>query len=790
VQQRLTATHWGNFLVGRAEDGTICVAPAEQDGDPSPIGRSLAASQDPRCRVARPAVRLGYYQHRRASDGSLRGREPFVEVSWDEALDIAAEALTEAREAGGNRSIYAGSYGWASAGRFHHAQGQIHRFFQLFGGYTDSADSYSFAAAEVLIPHVLRMQAYTAGIQSPTTREIVEHCRRIVFFGGAAVRNMQVNPGGIGQHDSGAHFGALRDARIEIVNVSPLRDDVMASLRARWLPCRPNSDVAIMLGLIHTLIAEQLYDREFTSRYCVGFDRFADYVMGRSDGVAKDAAWASALSEVPADEIRTLARLMAKERCLVGVSFSMQRAEHGEQVYWMVWALAAALGHIGLPGGGVLMGAGVSKMNTMQRRFLPFAVGTVPQQANPVKDFIPVARVTEMLERPGGTFTYNGQTLTYPDIDAIYWAGGNPFHHHQDINRLRRAWTRPRTIITNEINWTTTARLADIVFPCTTPLEREDFAGGSMDHWLTPMRQALEPFAEARDDYAIFSGLATRLGFEAQFTEGRSAEQWVEHLWNVTRKNASKAGITLPAFDEFREGPPLDLRPMLVERAQVLERFRADPDKNPLRTPSGRIEIFSATIAAFGYPDCVGHPAWYEKKEWLGSPRAERFPLHLLSNQPRTRLHSQLDQGITSQEAKIQGREPMRINPEDAAARGIRDGDVVRVFNDRGAFLAGVCVSDALRRGVVQIATGAWYDMLDPSDPLSLEIHGNPNAVTNDIGTSSLAQGPSPNSCLVEVERYEAEVPPLTVFSPPEFVEAYALPTNLRSGRGETTGGR
>jgi biotin/methionine sulfoxide reductase len=301
-----------------------------------------------------------------------------------------------------------------------------------------------------------------------------------------------------------------------------------------------------------------------------------------------------------------------------------------------------------------------------------------------------------------------------------------------------------------------------------------------MDHWLTPMRRALEPFAEARDDYAIFSGLATRLGFAAQFTEGRSAEEWVAHLWEVTRKNAFKAGITLPALDAFREGPPLDLRPMLAERAQVLERFRADPEKNPLRTPSGRIEIFSETIAGFGYPDCVGHPAWYEKKEWLGSPRARRFPLHLLSNQPRTRLHSQLDQGITSQEAKIQGREPMRINPDDAAERGIRDGDVVRVFNDRGAFLAGVRISDELCRGVVQIATGAWYDMLDPGDPLSLEIHGNPNAVTNDIGTSSLAQGPSPNRCLVQVERYEGAIPPLSVFSPPKLVDASALPAGSR----------
>ena len=142
-----------------------------------------------------------------------------------------------------------------------------------------------------------------------------------------------------------------------------------------------------------------------------------------------------------------------------------------------------------------------------------------------------------------------------------------------------------------------------------------------------------------------------------------------------------------------------------------------------------------------------------------------------MSNRPGTRLHSQLDNGVTSQESKIHGREPMRINPLDAEQRGIRDGDVVRVFNDRGAFLAGVRLSAALRRGVVQIATGAWYDVLDLADPKNLEIHGNPNAVTNEIGTSSLGQGPSANSCLVEAERYESDLPPLKVLSLPAIIE-------------------
>lgn len=767
---RLTATHWGNYYARQEADGNITISPVPEDSEPSALGRSLASTHDDSCRVSQPMIRQGYYENRRNSDTSQRGKEPFIAVSWEEALDIAAEALAAARDSKGNRSIYGGSYGWASAGRFHHAQSQVHRFLRGFGGYTDSVDTYSYAAAEVLIPHIFGINAFQAGMEVSTTQEVAKNCKRIVYFGGAATRNMQVNPGGTGAHDASAHFGAIADAGIDVINISPIRDDIHPKVRAQWLPCRPNSDVAIMLAMVHTLIDDDIYDKDFVNRYCVGFDVFSDYVMGKTDGIPKDAAWAEQKSEIPAQDIVRLARLMAADRCMIGLSFSIQRAEHGEQTYWAGIALASALGYIGLPGGGLLMGAGVGKMSTMQRRMVPFSVGSLPQGKNAVTDFIPLARVTDMLESPGGKFTYNGKDLTYPDIELVYWVGGNPFHHHQDINRFRRAWSHPKTIITHEINWTTTARFADIVFPSTSPLERDDFAGGSMDNWLTPMRQSLSPFLDSRDDYSIFSGLAQRLGFFDQFTEGRDASQWVKHLYDVTQKNAAGAGVTLPSFEEFREGPPIDLKPLLKDSDQVLERFRADPDKHPLNTPSGKIEIFSQTIAGFGYADCVGHPAWYEKSEWLGSPLAQTYPFHLLSNQPATRLHSQFDHGVTSQESKIKDREPLRMNTTDARAKGIQHGDIVRVFNDRGSFLAGAILSDDLRPGVIQIATGAWYDILDVSDPLSLEIHGNPNAVTNDIGTSSLAQGPSANSCLVGIEKYDGPLPPLSVFTPPEII--------------------
>ncbi|MCA9862667.1 MAG: hypothetical protein KC432_06595, partial [Thermomicrobiales bacterium] len=179
---------------------------------------------------------------------------------------------------------------------------------------------------------------------------------------------------------------------------------------------------------------------------------------------------------------------------------------------------------------------------------------------------------------------------------------------------------------------------------------------------------------------------------------------------------------------------------------------------------------FSETIAGFNYADCLGHPAWYEPKEWLGSPAQAQYPLQLVANNPRTRLHSQLDAGETSQRSKIQGREPMRMHPQDAAPRGIADGDVVRLFNGRGSCLAGVIISQDVRPGVVQLSTGAWYDPLDPADPQSLCVHGNPNVLTFDRGTSSLAQGCSGQHALVEVERWAGDLPPIRAYDMPPTV--------------------
>ncbi|MDH3684033.1 MAG: molybdopterin-dependent oxidoreductase, partial [Acidimicrobiia bacterium] len=491
-------------------------------------------------------------------------------------------------------------------------------------------------------------------------------------------------------------------------------------------------------------------------------------LSGSTDGCPKSASWAAGITGLDENEISALAGLMASGRTLVNLSLSVQRADHGEQPYWMGLALAATLGQIGLPGGGFgfPFGANGNVGAGQVRKRVP-GLPVPPRPPDP--PVISTSRVTEMLERPGEGYHFDGEYGLFPDIKLIYWAGGNVFHHHQDLNRLAEAWKRPDTIVVHEPFWTPTAKRADVVLPVTTPLERDDLGGA--ETLLIAMTKAVDPPAEARDDYAVYADLADRLGFRERFTEGRSATQWVRHLYETF----AEANDYAPSYDDFRATGHVEHdMAVMGETDQVfLADFRADPDAAPLGTPSGRLELFSETIAGYGYDDCEGHPRWYEPFERLGTPAAERWPLHLISNQPRARLHSQYDHGPLSQAAKVAGREPVRINPGDAAARSIVAGDVVRVFNDRGACLAGAVVTEAVASGVVELATGAWYD---PDDDGTCK-HGNPNVLTADKGTSKLAQGPSAQTCLVDIERYPGEPPPVTAFDPPPFVDE---PSNRR----------
>jgi biotin/methionine sulfoxide reductase len=757
-----TGSHWGLYDAEVENGRVVGVKAFAKDPRPSRIIDAMPSAVHAACRIDRPMVRRGWLEHGVKSDRAGRGVEPFVPVTWDEALDLVAAELTRVRDAHGNEAIFASS-GWASAGAFHNAGAQLFRFLNGFGGFVGQVTNYSFGAASVIVPHVVgTMEPVAGGITSWPT--IAENTRLMVLFGGMAPKNTQVSMGGIGRHADTDWLAQVREAGVSFVNISPLRDDAAELLGAQWLPLRPNTDTALMLGLAHTLIAEDRHDRAFLHTYTVGFERLRTYVMGESDGRPKDAVWASEITQVPAQTIRELARRMAAGRTIIAASWSVQRADHGEQPYWMAIALAAMLGQIGLPGGGFGFGYCAAGGVGSPQRSAPRP--QLPTGANSVKAYIPVARFADMLLNPGGGLDFNGHRLTYPDTHLVYWCGGNPFHKTQDLNRLLRAWQKPDSVIVHESWWTPAARRADIVLPCATTLERNDIDATPRDRYYFAMQQAIAPVGESKAEYEIYSALAKRLGFQPKFTEGRTEMEWLRHLYETARQQAAQRDIGLPPFEAFWEAGHVEL-PVPSDPPVLFEAYRTDPQAHPLKTPSGRIELFSEKIAAFGYDDCPGHPVWLEPAEWLGSEGAKIHPLHLLSNQPRSRLHSQLDCGEVSRQAKVAQREPVWLNTEDATARGIASGDVVRIYNNRGACLAGAVVTDAIRPGVVQLATGAWFDPLDPAEIGSLDRHGNPNVLTLDKGTSKLAQCSIAQTALVEVERFVGEAPPVTAFSAP-----------------------
>ena len=756
------ASHWGAFHAVVSGDRLIEARAPANDPNPSPMLASIPDMVHGKARIEQPMVRKGWLEHRDRN----RGSNPFVPVSWDQALDLVAGEMARVKGEFGNESIFAGSYGWSSAGQFHHAKTQLQRFTNLYGGCTWQMHNYSYAAALALLPHILGDASASEG---PVTdyESIAGNTKLMVSFGGLSMKNSQLDSGGAAIHLTPDWLRKCGESGVKFVIVSPVRDDVPPFLEAagltEWIPIRPNTDTAMMMAMAYVVLEEGKQDEAFLAKYCTGWDKFRPYLTGESDGVAKTPAWAEAITGVPAERIAQLAREVCATRSMLSAAWALQRADHGEQPFWALIALAAMVGQIGLPGGGFGFGYASLGAHGVPRQQVMWPV--FPKAPSPLASFIPVARISDLLLKPGEEYDFDGQRRVYPDTRLVYWCGGNPFHHHQDLNRLADAFRRPECVVVHEPFWTATARHADIVLPATTTLERNDIGAGKRDNLWSAMHQAIPPVHQSWNDHDIFAALSDRLGFGDQFTEGKGEMAWLRQMYETAAEAAANKGVDLADFDTFWAQGGVEL-PHPKEPHILLGKFREDPDGAKLRTPSGKIEIFSEKIAGFGYDDCPGHPVWLEPREWLGKVgQAEKHPLHMISNQPRTRLHGQNDPAGLSLASKIKGREPIWLHPSDAAAREVGAGDIVRVFNDRGETLAGVVVTDRVMPGVVQFATGAWYD---PTEPGGMDKHGNPNVLTRDEGTSKLGQGPSSHSALVQVERYMGNLPPITAWGPPQ----------------------
>ena len=758
---KFVSTHWGTYETSKNNKQNLKLKKWSKDPNPSKFGYGLIDAATSDLRINQPFIRKQWLQDRN-NNKKLRGLDEFVPVSWEKAIDLTASELRNIKKEFGNKAIYAGSYGWASAGRFHHAKSQLNRFFNLFGGFSSSFQSYSYAAAQTLLPHVVGHDLYSFLDEHNTWNTLEKDCDLIVMFGGMPLKNSQVSAGGVGKHTTELGLKKCVESGTKFINISPNANDSAKFLKAKQISIIPNTDTALMLSLAYLLIITKNYDEAFIEKYTTGFNELKSYVLGEKNNQPCTPEWASNITSIPIETIKWLAEEISKNKTMISISWSLQRASAGEQPLWMGISLASMLGHIGTEGGGI--GFGYASVNSTGDVFKKIPWKSLPQGTNPIKDFIPVARVTDMLEKPNQTFKYDGRTLKYPDIKLIYWAGGNPFHHHQDLNRLVKAWQLPKTIIVNEIWWNAQARHADIILPANTALERNDIMLNPRDPTIIANKKTIPNLGQSKSDFEIFTNLAKQLGFENSFTENKSEREWLKYIWNESKRISKKVNLDLPDFENFWEDGFFEV-PIEKTKKIMFENFRKNPNENPLNTPSGKIEITSNTIKNFNLDKCKGHPTWIEPYEWLG--KIDNYPMHLISNQPEYRLHSQLDNAEYSIKNKIKNREPVLINIEDAKEKKIKNNDIVLIFNERGKVLAGARLTDKIMKGVLVLSTGAWFD---PDYEINADLHGNPNVLTKDIGTSELSQGPTSHTCLVDIRKAkQTEIKTIKIFSKPNF---------------------
>ncbi|MGV8938588.1 MAG: trimethylamine-N-oxide reductase TorA [Allorhizobium sp.] len=772
----ISGSHWGVFRAQTENGRAVGVTAWEGDPWPSPQLPGVLDSMYSPTRIKYPMVRRAWLENGPGSDPAGRGTGDFVRVSWDKALDLVAAELKRVQDKYGPTGSFAGSYGWKSPGKLHNCQTLLRRAMTLNGGFVNSSGDYSTGAAQVILPYVVgSIEVYE---QCTAWPNVAENTELMVFWGANPLNNGQIS-WQVADHGCFPGIEALKKAGTKVICIDPIRTETCQYLNGEWLAPRPQTDVALMLGIAYTLYDEKLHDQTFLDKYTAGFDQFLPYLLGKTDGIPKTAQWAASVCEIPAETIQDLARQFSKNRTMLALGYSTQRQHHGEQVHWMLITLASMLGQIGLPGGGY----GLS---------YHYASGGAPTSRAPILTAItdggasvagaswlsasgalsiPVSRFVETLLNPGKTMDFNGTKLKLPQIKLAYWVGGNPFSHHQDRNEMVRAWRALDTFIVHDFQWTATARHADIILPATTSYERNDIeqVGDYALSHIVAMKKVVDPIFESRSDFDIFAGICERMGKREEFTGGKSEMDWIRSFYEAARLEARAKGMEMPVFDVFWDSNRPLAFPVSEEQKNYISHkdFREDPLLNGLGTPSGRIEIFSKNIEKMAYDDCPPHPTWMEPVERLGGPSV-KYPLHVAAIHPTLRLHSQLCGTALRKTYEISGREPCWINPVDANSRGLKDGDVIRVFNDRGQILAGVKVTDLIRPGVVRINEGGWFDPVDPREIGSLCRYGDVNTLTTGIGTSKLAQGNCGQTGMAEIEKFKGEPAAVSVFEAPE----------------------
>jgi anaerobic dimethyl sulfoxide reductase subunit A len=614
-----------------------------------------------------------------------RGTGDFERVSWGEALDTIAEKMLEIREKHGATSIMNISHSGTNECAYYY-KGCLDKLLNLFGGQTTL---HSFVSNDGAVFAAL----HTYGtVFTANEREDLLNSKMVVIWGWNPTDSVRGT-------NSSYHMALARENGARVVAVDPRYTDSAATFADKWIPIRPGTDAAMMIAMAYVIIDENLHHQEFLDKYTVGFDVFREYVMGQEDDVPKTPQWAEEITGVPAATITELARAYAttKPAALVA-GYGGCRTTHGEQFSRAAATLAAMTGNVGVSGGE----AGISIFGyPIMTKVMQYSGGycsdNVSVHFNKWADAI-------LEGRDGG----------YPsDIKMVYSIAGNTVNQLGNVRKADRALKTLEFMVVHDHFLTATARYADFVLPATTHFERNDvFTTAAMGHYITCSTKAIEPYGECRNDIDILADLATRLGIEGY--NDTSEEEWLKYL-------TSNAGID--DWDEFKQRGFLKYKhdtPHVAFREQI-----EDIENSPFSTPSGKIEIFSQSIADLGLPDVPPIPKYIMPEP---PESEEKFPLCLVTGHSKKTSNSMFYNLPWVREAEAQ---EVWINSVDAEARGIQSGDLVKVTSATGATVLPARVTGRIIPGTVNIDQGMQFEL----DADGVDQKGCANAVCPDVNT-------------------------------------------------------
>ncbi len=678
--------------------------------------RACARGRAYRQRVYAPDRLL--YPLRRAGK---RGDGKFERVSWDVALDETAVQINRVyKEYGPQAAIFLCSSGDIS---WLHNPGLIDRLLIQRGGYTGAWGQASAEAAW------FAMMANYGTAFTGNTRDDLLRSNLIILWGWNPAVSVRFG-------NESEYLRQARDAGTRIVCVDPRYTDSAAAFAAQWIPIRPGTDAAMLLGMAQVIIDEDRLDAAFIARHTVGYDAFRDYVTGREDGLPRTPEWAAAITGVPAATIRELARAYADAgAAALCDGFGPGRTANGAQFHRAVITLAAITGNIGVPGGnagGAAFGGGFPRLGHLGQR----VADRMPGGANPVDASLPSrpdGAFYEEMERHGGvTASYylggpsrarvnrfriadailEGKRGGYPaDYKLLYLANLNYVNQYANTNKIARALKALDFLVVQEQFMTATAKFADIILPTNTYLERNDITRGTAFYYGY-MNRVIPPLGESRSHYEIAADLARRVGLDD--FGARTEEDW---LREIVRDGGLGEYETFKREGIFRVARDA---PYVSFQAEI-----ADPGHNPFPTPSRKIEIYSERIAAMENPALPPIPKY---PPIAGNRRNEPdalYPLRLVTPHFIRRAHTQFENIPWLREAVTQ---TISLHPADAATRGIKDGDTVRVFNGNGQILIPARLTQRIMPGVADLPQGAWY----APDASGLDHGGCANVLTSD----------------------------------------------------------